>query len=252
VGFFFLLFSFLSLSVFAHEIQSLSQYIHIRKQNDIGRQQELIAKMNINRKFDFGLQATYLERFSFFEKRGGVSVSYRPNHKWNVDIRYLHGVGNKILPQHQSILSTYYSLSKGLTPFFIFRDSKYSTTDLNTLNAGIEIELIPHMIFIPMLMGGKATFTSLSKTQDVHNYGMRAIYSLEQKFAFSLFGFKGKEASQGVIGQSTFLIETLSGGASMAYFFIPKMRTELIFDHTDYKEIKTQFYTTTLNLTWIF
>ena len=57
------------MSSFGHEVQSISQHINLRKQNKIGRQQDLIARASVTRKLDLGVQGTYLERFNLFEKK---------------------------------------------------------------------------------------------------------------------------------------------------------------------------------------
>lgn len=243
---------FLSLNAQAHEILSITQHVNLRKQNETGWQQDLIAKFDFNQKFDFGAQATYLERFDFYEKRVGGFVVYRPNESWTLEARYLQGMGNEILPEKQAIISAYFAAGAGLAPFIYYRDSRYSVTHLHTVNLGVEIEKIPHFIIIPSVMIGRATFKSPGKTDDVHNYGLRATYYVEKKWAFTVFGYKGKEASQGIIGRSTLLIDTLSGGLGATYFFNDDFKADLIFDHTDYDQINTEFHTTTLNLSWMF
>lgn len=252
MSFLFILCSFISLNIFADEIQTQTQHINIRKQDQIGWQQDLSAKINLNRKLDFGLQGTYLERFNFFEKRFGASVSYKPNSKWSFDLKYLQGIDNVILPEKQTILNSYYAFGEGISPFISYRDTKYSATLLHTLSLGMEIEKIPHIIIIPTAMFGKATFISPAKTEDVFSYGIRAIYYQERNFSYSIFAIRGKEASQGVIGKATELIDTLTGGLSFSYFFTSFLKAEFIFDHTNYEQLNNEFHTTTLNMTWIF
>lgn len=242
-----------SVHVSAHEIQSITQHVDIKKQKETGWQQDVLATFNLSKKVTAGAQATYLERFSFYEKRAGLSLGYRPDEKWNLQFRYLQGMGNVILPEKQGIFSAYYSLASGLTPFVYLRDTRYSLTHLNTAQVGLEIEKIKHIILVPSVMFGKATFNSPSKTDDVQNFGLRAIYYIDQLFSLAVFGFKGREASQGIIGQSTVLVDTTSAGISgMTYFMQNKLRAELTIDHTDYDQLHNQFLTTTLNLTWMF
>ena len=246
-----LLFLMMSFDIFADEIQSVSQHISIRKQNETGRQQDLLAKITIDRKFDLGLQGTYLERFDLYEKRAGAFLVYRPQERWNLEFRYLQGIGSEILPERQSILSAYYAWAPGLTPFVFYRDTRYSSTHLHTVSLGLEIEKIPHLIFIPTTMLGKATFNTISETEDVHSFGLKIIYYSEQKFSFSIFGYKGQEASQGVVGRSSEMIDTLSGGITASVFLASNLKSEIILDHTDYDQLNNQFQTTTLNLTWM-
>ena len=81
---------------------------------------------------------------------------------------------------------------------------------------------------------------------------MKLAYYREKFYSLCIFGYKGVEASQGIVGKSNFLIDTASGGLGGSYHFIPQFKTELILDHTDYKQLKNQFLTTTLNLVWDF
>lgn len=247
-----LLFVLLSLSAQAHEILSITQHVNIRKQDEIGWQQDVIARLEFNRKFDFGTQATYLERFDLYEKRAGGFVVYRPNDKWTLEARYLQGMGNEILPEKQAILSAYLAAGSGFAPYLYYRDSRYSVTHLHTLNLGVEIEKIPYFIIIPSVMVGRATFKSPGETDDVHNYGVRVVYYVEKKFSLMAFAYKGKEASQAIIGRSTELIDTLSGGLGGSYYFSEDLKADLIFDHTDYDQLNSEFHTTTLNISWKF
>jgi hypothetical protein len=158
---------------------------------------------------------------------------------------------NVILPEKQTILNSYYALAKGISPFISYRDTRYSATLVHSLGLGMEIEKIPNIIFIPLIMFGKATFISPARTKDIFSYGLRVIYYEEKNYSISIFGVQGREASQGVIGKATTLIDTLTGGLSLSYFFNPYFKTELIFDHTNYKQLNNEFHTSSLNLTWI-
>ena len=125
-------------------------------------------------------------------------------------------------------------------------------TNLNTANVGIEIEKIPNLIIIPGFMVGNATFKSPAETKTVNNFGLRVVYYREKNFSLYAFGYKGKEAAQGIIGVSNILVTTTTGGAGGGYYFKQNFRGELIVDHTDYREINNQFVTTTLILTYFF
>ena len=240
------------LTTHAHEIQSVTQHVNLRKQKTSGWQQDLLARVEVNDKVNVGGQVTYLERFELFEKRLGGLVSYRPTDKWSLEAQYLQGKGNEVLPEKQTILSAYYAWMSGFSPYLYYRDSRYSRTTLHTVNAGMEIEKLPGIIFIPSIMLGKASFDSPEETRDVHNFGVRAIYYQEKKFGVSLFAYKGKEASQGIIGASSEMVDTLTGGGSFTWYFTGNFKGELAFDHTDYDQLKTEFHTTTLNLSWMF
>jgi hypothetical protein len=238
---------------YANEIQATSQHINLRRQNKIGRQQDLIGKINLSRKTDIGIQGTYLERFNLFEKRFGGFIQTRINDRLNLEVRYLQGFKSEILPEKQTILTSYFSYSPGVTPFITLKDTRYSVTHLNNIGLGFELEKIPNIILIPSASIGRAIFKNPAESRDIYSFGMKATYYIENKFSFSLFGYKGREASQGLVGRTTTLpIDTLSGGAAISYFFINDLKTEIIFDHTNYDQLKTEFHTTTLNLTWMF
>jgi hypothetical protein len=236
----------------AHEILSITQQVNIRKQDEIGWQQDLIARLDFNQTFDFGAQATYLERFDFYENRAGGFVVYRPNHRLTLQARYLQGSDNEILPEKQAVISAYYAAAPGLTPYLYYQDTRYSVTHLHAVNLGIEIEKIPYFLIIPSIMGGRATFKSPAKSDDVYSYGLRVSYFQEKKFAVTVFGYKGREASQAIIGRSTELVDTLTGGLGATYYLTSNVKSELIFDHTDYDQLNTEFHTTTLLLSWMF
>lgn len=250
-----LLFIGLSLSgtLFASTDVLLStQHISITRQNETGRQHELFVKHDLNRKFSAGLSGTYLERFSFSEKRFGTYVRYNANSKLNLLAHYHLGEGdNEILPREQRALSAYYAIAKGYTPYVVYRDHRYSQTRVHMANLGMEIETIPFMIIIPQVMIGNATFDSPAGTETVHNFGIRAIYYVEKKFNAFVFGFRGNEATQGIVGiGSNELVDTRTGGLGGSWYFKDNLRAELSFDHTDYEQLKNQFLTTTFNLHW--
>lgn len=237
---------------YAHELESTTQFINLKPTNQVGWLQDFDGRVSINQKFDGGFQVSYLERFNFFEKRLGGYMTYHPNERLTLEARYLQGNGNQILPERQTILSAYYSAYDGLTPYLFYRDSRYSQTIVNTATLGMEIEKFKDIIFLPSFMLGRATFQSPAKTHDAYNYGLKMVYYKDHHFTFSAWGNKGREASQGIIGQSTLLVNTLSAGAGAGYNFTYSIKGELLFDHTNYEELKTQFHTTTLNLSWKF
>jgi len=241
-----------SLSTYGHEIESITQHVNVRKHDEIGWQQDLIGRLNVNRKFDVGFQGTYMERFDLYEKRLGGFVTLRPSDRWTFEARYLQGKGNDILPEKDVTLSAFHSLTEGISPFIYYRDSWFSLTHLYMGSLGVEIEKVRHFVFIPMVSLGKASFHDPNETKDVYTAGLKVIYYQEKDYSISVFGFKGKEASQAIVGRSAELIDTLTGGASFGYYFSDHWRGQLIFDHTDYDELKTEFHTTTLNLSRMF
>jgi hypothetical protein len=242
------------LTSYGSEIQSVSQHINLRKQNKIGRQQDLIGKFNLTRKVDIGIQGTYLERFDLFEKRFGGFIQTRLNNRLNLEIRYLQGFKSEILPEKQTIITSYFSYASGVTPFITLKDTRYSVTHLNNVGLGFELEKIPNIILIPSASIGRAIFKNPAESRDIYSLGMKATYYIENKFSVSLFGYKGREVSQGLVGttSTTLPIDTLSGGAAISYFLFNDLKAEIIFDHTNYDQLKTEFHTTTLNLTWMF
>ncbi|MFL5786199.1 MAG: hypothetical protein ACJ76H_16390 [Bacteriovoracaceae bacterium] len=230
---------------------SSTQHISITRNNDTGWQQELQGKYDFNRKLSGGLGGSYLQRFSFYEKRFGGFVGYRFTDRLSVEARMYFGEeGNHILPRRQGILTAYYSLGCGWTPYLVYRDYRYSSTHVNMVNLGLEIETIPHFIFVPQVMIGNATFSGPATTEAVNSYGLRVMYYEEKKYTAFIYGARGKEAAQGIVGASNILVDTRTAGLGGSYFITEGLRAELVFDHTDYEQLKTQFLTTTLNLFW--
>lgn len=248
-----LLFLLLPGLALAHEVALITQHITLKKQHQSGWQQDVIARAAVSRNFDVGLQASYLERFDLFENRMGGYLMYHPTNRLTLDARYLRGKSsNEILPLDQFDFSAYYALFKGYTPFLFFRDARYSITDLQTLSLGVEVEKIPHFIIIPQLMFGSAAFKSPSDSKNVHSISLKVMYYVEKKFSLFAYGSSGKEASQGIVGEGSQLVDTLTGGLGGGYFLTPNLRGELFVDHTDYQELSNQFITTTFQLRWMF
>lgn len=236
----------------AHEVQFIGQHLDIRRQKETGWQSDVLARATLSRKFEVGLQGTYLERFDFHEKRGGALLSYQPKENIILEGKILLGNGNEILPNQDYFLNGFWGLSDGFSPFFFYRNTNFSETHVQSVRVGLEIEKVSGFIIIPTFLTGKATFNSPASTKNIHNYGLKLVYYREAHYSFGIFGYKGKEASQGIIGTSNFLVDTTTGGVSASYYFIPSLRSEIIFDYTDYHELKNQFLTTTLNLAWRF
>lgn len=243
---------FISNGLFAHEIQSTTQYVALRKTNQVGLIQDFAGKLNINSLLDLGLLAGYSERYNFYDKRLGALVAYRPSEKLTLEAHYLQGMGNIILPEKQVRFDSYYALSDGLSPFLFYRDTRYTRTITHTATMGLELEKVFNLILIPSFMLGKATFKSPAMTENLYNYGLKIIYYIENRYSISSWVYKGREASQGIIGQSTLLVDTFSGGLGGGYYFTPNFKTEILFDHTNYDQLKTEFHTTTLNLQWMY
>lgn len=247
-----LLIIFITVSAQAHEILSTTQHVNIKKSKKIGWQQDVSARVEVNQKLDVGAQATYFERFDLYEKRVGGFIFLRPTERWTFEVRYLQGKGNQILPEKQTTLGSYYSYADGLAPFLYLRDSRYSVTKLNTATAGIEIEKLPNIIIIPSFMVGRAGMLNPRETKSVYNYGLKVVFYREKNFSLTGYTFRGREASQAIIGISNMVIDTTTGGFGGSYNFTPDFKAELLIDHTDYNQLKNQFVTTTLNLGLVF
>ncbi len=236
----------------AHEVFLSTQVVDIKKQNVTGKQVDALAKATVSEKFEAGLQATYLERFNLFEKRAGAFVIYRPKTGVSLELKHLRGRENELLPETQTSFAGYFSIGDGITPFVSFTDARYSATTVNYVRLGTEIEKLRNIILIPQVMSGRATFRSPAETEEIYAYGLRAVYYREEKFSVFIFGSRGREASQGVIGVSNILVSTRSGGIGGSYFLTKGLKAELVVDHTDYEELGNQFVTTAFNLQWVF
>lgn len=198
------------------------------------------------------MQATYMERFDVYDRRVGAFVGYSPTDRLSLEVKYLQGMGNKLLPEKQTQLTAYYVLGVGYSAFTTIKNSKYAFTNLDTVNLGIEIEKIPSFIVIPQFMIGKATFKRPAETRDIYNYGLRVVFYREKKFSVYAFGYRGKEATQGIIQVTNIMVDTTTAGLGGGYYFTQNFRGELIVDHTDYEQIHNQFITTTLLLNYYF
>lgn len=245
--------AFLSTSAIAHEIQVLGQHIKLNRQNESAWQSDVLAKAVVSSKWEVGLQASYLDRFNLNEKRAGIFAFFNPRPNLTLEMRYLKGDSDaEILARDQYSFGLYHALTQGISPYLLYQNSLYSITHLQTLRFGIEIEKLANFIIIPQVMLGQAQFKDPTEVREVNSYGLKIIYYKELQHAFSVFSYKGIEASQAIIGRSSQTIETQTIGASISYFFIPDLKTEFIFDYTDLGELDNQFLTSTLNLVWAF
>lgn len=242
----------LSSVCFSSEIQYTTQHVQLKKQDLTGWQHDLMFKSSLTNKLAAGLVGTYIERFSLYEKSLGAFFAYHLNDKLSVEAKYVQGIGNLLLPERDSTLTAYYSLLPGYAPFLILRDSRYSDTKVDSATLGAEIEKFAHIIFIPQVMMGNAKFKSNKTSEKVYSYGVKVIYYTEEKFSAFIYGYKGLEASQGIIGSSNVLIRSSTVGIGGSYYFTPKFKTELSIDHTDYKVLNNQFVTATLNFSYKF
>jgi hypothetical protein len=244
---------FLSTSALAHEVQLITQYLKINRQNDTGLQTDLFAKATLSPKYEVGLQGTYLERFSYYEKRAGAFVIMRPSPSLTFEARYAKGDGDvEILPRDQYSLGVYHALSDGLSPFLSYQNVLYSITHVQSMRLGIEIEKFTNIIIIPQVMIGQAEFKDPAEVEEVNSLGLKVIYYREDLYSLLAYAYKGLEASQAIIGRSATTIETKTVGGGGAYYFIPGVKTELLFEYMDLGELDNQFITTTLNLAWAF
>lgn len=244
---------FWSALTFAHELQLITQHIKLNRQNDSAWQTDVLAKAVLNPKWEAGLQGTYLERFDLHERRAGVFAIFTPLSNLTLEARYLKGdSGVEILAQDHYTLSLYHALSEGISPYLLYQNSLYSITHLQSIKLGIEIEKIQSLIIIPQIMIGQAQFKDPAEVKEVNSLGLKLIYYKEQLYNFSVYAFKGLEASQAIIGESSTTVSTKSAGAGAGYYFTPDLKAEFIFDYTDLGKLKNQFLTSTLNLVWAF
>ncbi len=244
---------FLSTSVFAHEAQLVTQHIKSNKQNESAWQFDALAKAVLNPKFQFGLHGSYLERFDLYEKRAGAFAFFNLSDTLTIEARYLKGEsGVEIFAKDHYAMTVYHSLGAGFSPYITYLNSLYEVVHLQMLRLGIEIEKFRNIIIIPQVMIGQAQFNDPGEVKEVNNFGLKVIYYVEQQYSFSAFAYKGTEAAQVIVGRSNQVIETKTAGASASYYFIPDLRSEIVFDYTDLGELDNQFLTTTLNLVWAF
>lgn len=244
---------FLSTSAFAHEVQLITQYLKLNRQNDTGLQSDLMAKYTISPKYEVGVQGTYLERFNLFEKRAGAFLVMRPTPSLTFEAKYLKGDGDvQILAKDHYALSVYHSLDQGISPFLTYQNILYSITHLQSLRLGVEIEKFENFIIIPQVMLGQAQFNDPSGVEEINSLGLKVVYYREALYSLSAYAYKGLEASQAIIGRSSTTVQTKTVGAGAAYYFIPDLKTELIFEYMDLGKLDNQFLTTTLNLAWTF
>jgi hypothetical protein len=243
---------FCSGALYAHDIQLITQHLDIKKQNKVGWQQDIIARATFSRKLDAGLQATYLSRFNISDKRVGAFIGFSPIDRLFVEVKYLQGMGNTILPEKSTQLTSYYTIASGLSAFGVLKNNRYARLNLNSVNLGIEIEKIPSFIIIPQVMIGNAIFKDPAQTKSIHSFGLKGVFYREKNFSVFVFGAKGREPAQVITGVSNIMVSTVSTGAGGGYYFKSNFRGELIFDHTDYQQIHNQFFTTTLLLNYYF
>lgn len=243
---------FLSAFAEAHELQFLGQHIKLNRQNESAWQQDLLARAVLSRKHEMGIQTSYLERFDLHENRLGGFYTFRPNDQWAFEAKYLRGNDVVILPHDQYSVSVYHSLTAGMAPYLIYKNSMYSVTHLQTVTAGLEIEKIPSIIIIPQLTSGTAKFNQPNSSKNLFNAGLRIVHYKEALYSVFAFGYQGKEAAQGIVGESNITVNTKTAGLGGSYYFIPSLKSEITFDYTDYEQLRNQFVTTTLNLSWVF
>jgi hypothetical protein len=236
----------------ASEIQWAVQNVRLRKQKQSGWQHDFFAKTSLAPKLDVGLEGSYIERFSLYDTTYGGMIGYHFNNKFYTEAHYTQGIGNQLLPERDTTLTSYYALVPGFSPYLTLRDSRYSDTKVQSATLGGEIEKWPHILIIPQVMLGKSKFKTDSSKESIYSYGFKTLYYTEGKFSVYLYGYKGLEASQGIIGSSNLRIHTTTGGAGGSYFIIKNLKAELSVDHTDYKELKNQFITSTFSLNYKF
>jgi hypothetical protein len=247
------IFCFLNLFTWANEVNLSSQQVYLKKQKQNGHEQDIRANVKVKPDVHFGLEARYLERFSFFEKSFGLNFKFSPFSGLTLIARRNQGLKTTIIPRESTSLEGYYSLSAGFSPYLIAKKNIYSLTTTDMMIMGIEIEKYPRLIVIPTILLGQAQSNSPSSTKAISGYGIKIIYYEENQFSTSVFFSRGKEPSQGILGDSFNLISTETLGLSLAKDLISDyFRMELVLNQTHYQEIKNQFIAGTINLTWMF
>lgn len=244
---------FLSGLIYAHEVQYIGQHVKLNRQGKSGWQQDVLARAVLSPKHEVGLQGTYLERFDLYERRAGALYTFRPNDQWTLEAKWMHATDDAdLLPLDYYQLSAYYGWIPGYAPYLFYRKSIYSITHVDLVTLGLEIEKIKRVVLIPQFSQGTARFNDPNETKGVHNYGLRVVYYVEDKYSLHTYYYQGREASQGIVGASSILVNTRSTGFGGAYSFTPTLRAIASFDYTDFTKIQNQFLTTTLNLIWTF
>jgi hypothetical protein len=244
----FLIILFLSAFSWAHELQYLGSHTKLNRQHLSGWTHDLLIKATLSPQHQLGLQYGYLERFDLYDQRLGGLYQWKPTDRWSFDFKYLKGSDVTILPEEQYLLSVYHALAPGLSPYLSYSNSRYTITHVQLVTLGLEIEKIKHFVLIPQVMRGESEFDRPEQTKSVYNYGLKIMYYREQEFSAALFGYQGREAAQGIIGESSFTINTRTVGGSLGYYVWSDLKSELIFDYTEYQKIQNQFLTTTLNI----
>jgi hypothetical protein len=237
----------------ASELHFSNQLIKINRQNETGYQAYVSGKTALNSAWELGLLANYIERFRLYETRLGGLATYRPNDRFFFEMRYLKGQENvQLLPKDQYGITVYHSWSDGISPFLNYQNSIYSITSLQTLKLGVEIEKIKNIIIIPHASIGQAKFNDPSETKEVNHLGLKVMYVVEENYSFQVYASKGIEASQAIVGRDSQTIETKTAGFGASYYTFGQLKLEGLFDYTDLGQLKNQFLTTTINLSWNF
>ena len=244
----FLIILLLSAISWGHELQYLGSHTKLNRQHLSGWTHDLLVKASLSPHHAVGLQYGYLERFDNYDQRFGALYQWKPLDNWTLDFKYLKGPDAIILPHDQYLVSAYYSLASGLSPYLTYTNSLYTVAHVQLLTLGMEIEKLKNIILIPQFMSGRSRFDNPVETKSVYSYGLKLIYYREHEFALSAFAYQGREAAQGIIGESNFTLNTKTVGGSLGYYFMQDLRSEVIFDYTDYRKIQNQFLTTTLNI----
>ena len=236
----------------AHEIRFTNQYVNMNKRDDTGWQHDLSFRYQVNEQWKVGAQGRLLEKFGQNEQALGLLLNWKPKTEVSFDFSYFTGNGNEILPKDDIILTTYWGMMAGLSPFLTIRKSDYTQTNIYSATLGMEFEKIINFIFVPQLMLGRAKFKSPSSTEGLYSFGLKGIFYKEEFYKLFAFYYRGKEASQGIIGASNFRVDTQSVGIGGAYYFTKDFAAELTVDYTDYDQLNDEYLTTTLDFKYLF
>lgn len=238
--------------VYATELQYTLQHVHLKKQKQSGWQHDVFAKTHLTPKLEAGVMGSYIERYSLYETTYGGMLGYRFTKDFYLEGSYTQGIGNQLLTERESMITMYYSLVPGISPFITLKDSRYSDTTVDGFTLGSEIEKWPHLLLIPQFMLGNSKFKGNGTKESIYSYGLRAIYYTEDKYSIYLYGSKGLEASQGITGAANLRVHSTTGGVGGSYYIFHNLKADLSVDHTDYRELKNQFITTTFSLGYKF
>ena len=244
---------FLSTTGFAHEAYLSSQHTKINRQEESSWLHTAGGKMHLNDESSITLEGSYLERFSFYEKRFGAGYFQQVLPNWGLGINYLHAFNNpEIFAEDQFNINNFISFNDGLSAFALYQRSQYSITEIDLIRLGLEIEKIQDFIFVPQITLGEARFDEPNTHHNLYQFGLKAIYYREALYSVSVHYFQGNEAAQTIVGRLNKTIYTKNVGLSLGYYINQDLEVEYLFDYLDLGKLNNQFVSSTINLNWSF